>query len=67
MDKRTGQFAQYDLMAEFLKAENRLEDIQEMVIPPTEKQIRRGRIGRNDPCPCGSNKKFKKCCLRHEN
>ncbi len=21
------------------------------------------RIGRNDPCPCGSGKKFKKCCL----
>lgn len=21
------------------------------------------RIGRNDPCPCGSEKKFKKCCL----
>jgi hypothetical protein len=21
-------------------------------------------IGRNDPCPCGSGKKFKKCCLR---
>ena len=20
-------------------------------------------IGRNDPCPCGSNKKYKKCCL----
>src|SRR3989442_5716844 len=20
-------------------------------------------IGRNDPCPCGSGKKFKKCCL----
>lgn len=20
--------------------------------------------GRNDPCPCGSGKKFKKCCLR---
>ncbi|MEW6759152.1 MAG: SEC-C metal-binding domain-containing protein, partial [Acidobacteriota bacterium] len=19
--------------------------------------------GRNDPCPCGSGKKFKKCCL----
>jgi SWIM/SEC-C metal-binding protein len=19
-------------------------------------------IGRNDPCPCGSGKKFKKCC-----
>jgi hypothetical protein len=22
------------------------------------------RVGRNDPCPCGSGKKFKKCCLR---
>ena len=21
------------------------------------------RAGRNDPCPCGSGKKFKKCCL----
>ncbi len=20
------------------------------------------RIGRNDPCPCGSGRKFKKCC-----
>ncbi len=20
-------------------------------------------IGRNDPCPCGSGKKYKKCCL----
>jgi hypothetical protein len=23
---------------------------------------REPRIGRNDPCPCGSGKKFKKCC-----
>lgn len=22
------------------------------------------RVGRNDPCPCGSGKKFKKCCAR---
>ncbi len=21
-------------------------------------------VGRNDPCPCGSGKKFKKCCLQ---
>ena len=21
------------------------------------------KIGRNEPCPCGSNKKYKKCCL----
>lgn len=23
---------------------------------------RRQKVGRNDPCPCGSGKKFKKCC-----
>ena len=23
-------------------------------------------VGRNDPCPCGSGKKFKKCCLESE-
>lgn len=22
-----------------------------------------GRVGRNDPCPCGSGRKFKHCCL----
>ena len=22
-----------------------------------------GKIGRNDTCPCGSGKKYKKCCL----
>src|ERR1041385_5250232 len=23
-------------------------------------------IGRNDPCPCGSGKKYKKCCLARD-
>ena len=29
------------------------------------KTVRRSepRVGRNDPCPCGSGKKYKKCCL----
>jgi len=22
----------------------------------------RAKVGRNDPCPCGSGKKYKKCC-----
>ena len=25
------------------------------------------KIGRNDPCPCGSGKKYKKCCLQAQN
>ena len=24
------------------------------------------KIGRNDPCPCGSGKKYKNCCMRNE-
>jgi len=28
-----------------------------------QKTIKRGKkVGRNDPCPCGSGKKYKKCC-----
>ena len=24
----------------------------------------RNKIGRNEPCPCGSGKKYKKCCAK---
>jgi uncharacterized protein YchJ len=45
-----------------------LDDIQEIPDPEVEvtSPIRKaGRhVGRNDPCPCGSGKKFKKCCGR---
>lgn len=31
---------------------------------PVQTVVRPGpKIGRNDPCPCGSGKKYKKCCL----
>ena len=29
--------------------------------------VKKQKIGRNDPCPCGSGKKYKKCCGLHEN
>jgi len=29
---------------------------------PKGEQRRVEKVGRNDPCPCGSGKKFKKCC-----
>ena len=33
-------------------------------IVPKPKQVKREtpKIGRNEPCPCGSGKKYKKCC-----
>lgn len=33
-----------------------------MAIDPTPEQQARGYVGRNDPCPCGSGLKFKRCC-----
>ena len=27
-------------------------------------RVNKNKVGRNDPCPCGSGKKYKKCCLR---
>lgn len=29
---------------------------------PVEQAHAEPTVGRNDPCPCGSGKKFKKCC-----
>jgi hypothetical protein len=29
---------------------------------PPKPFVREPKVGRNDPCPCGSGKKFKKCC-----
>ena len=26
------------------------------------KPVRSTKVGRNDPCPCGSGKKYKNCC-----
>ena len=31
-------------------------------LPITSTRINENKIGRNDPCPCGSGKKYKKCC-----
>jgi len=32
--------------------------------PPRMPIKKQKKIGRNDPCPCGSGKKYKKCCGR---
>lgn len=32
--------------------------------PKTSHELAKPKIGRNDPCPCGSGKKYKKCCMK---
>jgi len=49
-----------DQPAQFAAA---LQESGEAKPVPAQQTIRnKNEIGRNDPCPCGSGKKFKKCC-----
>lgn len=44
----------------------RLKGLKESIAKRREKDIVRSySIGRNESCPCGSGKKFKKCCARN--
>jgi SWIM/SEC-C metal-binding protein len=40
------------------------EDITdlEILLNPQKTRIAEEKVGRNEPCPCGSGKKYKKCC-----
>jgi len=53
--------------AEITIPANKRMEVQIDNLPPVKQRVLRERgevkIGRNDPCPCGSGKKFKRCCL----
>ncbi len=38
-----------------------ITDLERLLNPP-KPQIAEKKVGRNDPCPCGSGIKYKKCC-----
>lgn len=41
--------------------------VQNVIAPaPVSPITRKAKVGRNDPCPCGSGKKYKKCCMNKE-
>lgn len=42
------------------------EDITdlEVLLAPQKTKVVENKVGRNAPCPCGSGKKYKKCCAR---
>ncbi|MDT8444250.1 MAG: SEC-C metal-binding domain-containing protein [Desulfuromonadales bacterium] len=41
-----------------------ISDFEKLANPP--KPVKQSiKIGRNDPCPCGSGKKYKKCCSQN--
>lgn len=40
-----------------------LVEMQKEKIEQEENEKKKKKVGRNDPCPCGSGKKYKNCCL----
>lgn len=48
------------LIKHYQMVKGQIKYIPKNKFPSTSKLI---KIGRNDPCPCGSGKKYKKCCL----
>jgi len=48
--------------AEFAKIDGEWRFIDGKIFGPDPVRRDQPKIGRNDPCPCGSGKKFKKCC-----
>jgi len=68
MDTRTGQIYTEEQVDTMREAGEDLSSFVGMQRPPTKKQLFRNppKVGRNEPCPCGSGKKFKKCCLTSE-
>lgn len=60
---------------EMFKQASAQSNTTEALSPADKKQVEKAKnnkqqivhtqkIGRNDPCPCGSGKKYKKCCMR---
>lgn len=46
----------------FVKEGGRWFYVDGLLNPPQEQVIKSVKVGRNDPCVCGSGKKYKKCC-----
>ena len=39
-----------------------LDEYRQKMGPPPMSPVAANKVGRNDPCPCGSGKQYKKCC-----
>ncbi len=63
MDKNTGSFSAFKKGDDPSAGSGR--DKKNQIVDLVHEKVKDAlgeKIGRNDPCPCGSGKKFKKCC-----
>lgn len=64
MDTRDGRIVDFARIQQLAEAERK--HYIPMRLQPSKRQLARdpARVGRNEPCPCGSGKKFKHCHFR---
>lgn len=58
---RLGQDMMHHEASRFVREDGRWK-FESGEMNPKQAPVRVDKVGRNDPCPCGSGKKFKKCC-----
>ena len=68
LDSSTGRIIAEDWARGFFAAVIDIDQFwrrrQRGAVPPTRQTVSgsTAKVGRNDPCPCGSGKKYKRCC-----
>ena len=60
LDDTTGSAGEAALNPDQMK---KLQRMLSRYRKPVQQVRKFNKIGRNDPCPCGSGKKYKNCCL----
>lgn len=61
--KNNGKDAVHHEVANFKKVDNQWFYTEGSIVGVNPIERTAPKVGRNEPCPCGSGKKFKKCCL----
>ena len=62
--RRNNEKLEHHELAEFRKTNGTWYFYDGKMVAPGQFQRETPKVGRNAPCPCGSGKKFKKCCGR---
>jgi SEC-C motif-containing protein len=61
-----GEFCNHHEVSRFVREPDGWKFDDGELVPEKPVVREEPKIGRNDPCPCGSGKKYKKCCGRAE-
>lgn len=62
MNIDTGELISDEQMKKLMSKDPEKAKRYKQVEHATPLQLKRKNVHRNEPCPCGSGKKFKKCC-----